>query len=177
MIKGNSIILRPALASDLDRLYAYHIDIANRGSYMPHGVLSHSAFQKRFQENGFWDQDEGVLLIVSLDGVILGQVEFFRTVNYLDEIELAYHIYDPDRRGKGLATEAVLLFVNYLFENKRFNRIRLVIHPDNAASRRVAEKCGFLHEGTARGAWFSQGRHQDVEIYAILRDEHRRKFI
>ena len=36
---------------------------------------------------------------------------------------------------------------------KPFNRIRLVILPENAASRRLAEKCGFRHEGTARQAY------------------------
>jgi RimJ/RimL family protein N-acetyltransferase len=46
-----------------------------------------------------------------------------------------------------------------------------VIHPDNSGSRRVAEKCGFQHEGTARGAWYNQGRHHDVEIYSILHSE------
>lgn len=53
----------------------------------------------------------------------------------------------------------------------RVNRIRLVIHPGNTASRRLAEKCGFRHEGTARGAWYNKGRHHDVEIYAILHDD------
>jgi hypothetical protein len=32
--------------------------------------------------------------------------------------------------------------VRYLFENGFMNRIRLTIHSDNVASRRVAEKCG-----------------------------------
>jgi ribosomal-protein-alanine N-acetyltransferase len=58
--------------------------------------------------------------------------------------------------------------VLYLFQTKRANRIRLVIHPDNLASRRLADKCGFHHEGTARGAWYHKGHHHDVEIYAIL---------
>jgi hypothetical protein len=40
-----------------------------------------------------------------------------------------------------------------------------------AASRRVADKCGFRHEGTARGAWYNNGRYQDVEIYAIVQDD------
>jgi RimJ/RimL family protein N-acetyltransferase len=43
----------------------------------------------------------------------------------------------------------------YLLETKAIKRIRLVIHPDNAASRRLAEKCHFRHEGTARGAWYN----------------------
>lgn len=68
-------------------------------------------------------------------------------------------------------TEAVNMMVRYLFETRRVNRIRLVIHTDNLASRRLAEKCGFRHEGTARGAWYHRGAHRDVEIYAILHDD------
>jgi len=168
MLKGKSITLRPVREIDLDQLYAYHIDIDNRGDFFPRGILSQPAFQKQFQETGFWSKEDGMLVIASPDDEILGHIEFFKTVNYLDEFELSYQIYAPEQRGKGITTEAVNLLVRYLFESKRVNRIRLVIHPDNRASRRIAEKCGFRHEGTARGAWYHKGTHQDVEIYAIL---------
>jgi ribosomal-protein-alanine N-acetyltransferase len=168
MLKGESITLRPVREIDLDQLYVYHLDIDNRGAYFPRGILAQPAFRKQFQETGFWSKDDGMLIIVSSNEEILGHIEFFKTVNYLDEYELSYQIYTPEQRGKGITTEAVKLLVRYLFETKRVNRIRLVIHPDNLASRRLAEKCGFKHEGTARGALYNKGTHQDVEIYAIL---------
>jgi RimJ/RimL family protein N-acetyltransferase len=112
-----------------------------------------------------------MLVIVSPQDKILGHIEFFKTVNYLDEFELSYQVYESEQRGKGVATEAVNLLVRYLFEAKQINRIRLVIHPDNLPSRRLAEKCGFKHEGTARGAWYNKGTHWDVEIYAILHED------
>jgi RimJ/RimL family protein N-acetyltransferase len=171
MLKGKSIILRPVRETDLDQLYAYHVDIDNRGNFYPRGIRSQPAFRKQFQETGFWSKDDGSLVIVSPQDEVLGHIEFFKTVNYLDEYELSYLVYAPEQRGKGVATEAVQLLVRYLFETKRVNRIRLVIHPDNVASRRLAEKCGFRHEGTARGAWYNRGRHRDVEIYAILHDD------
>lgn len=168
MLKGNTVTLRPVLEADLDQLYAFHLDIDNRGDFFPCGVLAQPLFHKRFQENGFWTKEDGMLVIVSVNDEIVGHIEFFKTVNYLDEYELSYQVYAVEKRGKGVATEAVNLLMRYLFENKRVNRIRLVIHPDNLASRRLAEKCGFRHEGTARGAWYHQGVHQDVEIYAVL---------
>lgn len=171
MLKGKTIKLRPIRETDLDQLYAYHVDIDNRGEFFPRGISTLTKFRKKFQEDGFWSSDEGTLIIVSLTDEIVGHIEFFKTVNYLDEYELSYHVYNPEQRGKGAASEAVNLFVRYLFETKRVNRIRLVIHPDNKASRRLAEKCGFRHEGTARGAWYNKGRHHDVEIYSILHDE------
>jgi RimJ/RimL family protein N-acetyltransferase len=171
MLIGKSITLRPVRDSDLEKLYNFHTDIRNRGDYFPRGILSQPAFQRQFQESGFWGKEEGMLLVVSPEDEILGHIEFFKTVNYLDEYELSYQLYDTKHSGKGVMTEAVNMLVQYLFETKRMNRIRLVIHPDNAASRRLAEKCGFKHEGTARGAWYNKGRHRDVEIYSILHDE------
>lgn len=112
-----------------------------------------------------------MLVIVNNASQIIGHIEFFKTVNYLAEYELSYILYTPEQRGKGIMTEVVNLMVRYLFETKNINRIRLVIHPDNAISRHLAEKCGFRHEGTARGAWYNKGKHHDVEIYAILHDE------
>jgi RimJ/RimL family protein N-acetyltransferase len=171
VLKGMSITLRPVREADLDLLYAYHIDIDNRGDFFPRGILAQPAFRTQFQETGFWSKDDGMLVMVSSKDELLGHIEFFKTVNYLDEYELSYQVYAPEQRGKGVATEAVNLLVRYLFETKRVNRIRLVIHPDNLASRRLAEKCGFRHEGTARGAWYNKGAHQDVEIYAILHED------
>ncbi len=48
-----------------------------------------------------------------------------------------------------------------------------MIVPENAASRRIAEKCGFVLEGTARGAFYNDGRNQDVLIYSLLRTDPR----
>lgn len=171
MLKGKSIILRPVRDSDLDQLYSYHIDIDNRGEFFPRGILAQTTFHKQFQDTGFWGKEDGMLVITSPSDEILGHIEFFKTVSYLDEYELSYQVYAPEQRGKGAATEAINLLVRYLFESKQVNRIRLVIHPGNLASRRLAEKCGFKHEGTARGAWYNRGTHHDVEIYAILHDE------
>lgn len=171
MLKGKSITLRPVRDTDVDQLYAYHVDIDNRGEFFPRGILAEPVFRRRFQETGFWEQDDGMLLIVSPGDEILGHIEFFKTVNYLNEYELSYQIYAPEQRGKGFTSEAVNLLVRYLFENKRLNRIRLVIDPGNLASRRLAERCGFQHEGTARGAWYHRGKHRDVEIYAILHED------
>jgi [ribosomal protein S5]-alanine N-acetyltransferase len=171
MLKGKFITLRPVRDTDLNQLYSFHIDIDNRGDYFPRGLLAQPAFHKQFEEMGFWGKEEGMLVIVSLDDMLLGHIEFFKTVNYLDEFELSYQVYASEQRGRGVATEAVQLLVRYLFETKQVNRIRLVIHPDNVASRRLAEKCGFRHEGTARGAWYHKGKHQDVEIYALVHDD------
>jgi ribosomal-protein-alanine N-acetyltransferase len=172
MLHGDKVTLRPVLASDLDRLYGAHIDIDNRGAYFPRGVQSETAFKRAFSETGFWQPDEGMFLIFDGDEMA-GHIEFFKPVNYWDALELSYQLYDDRFAGRGFVTEAVRLTVDYLFATKKFHRIHLVIVPENAASRRIAEKCGFVFEGTARGAFFNGGRNQDVMLYSLLRTDPR----
>ena len=35
----------------------------------------------------------------------------------------------------------------------------------------VAEKCGYRLEGVAREAWYHRGRHLDMAVYSLLRQE------
>lgn len=173
MLQGNTISLRPVRESDLDELYAAHVAIANRGDYFPLGVLSEPAFRREFSEKGFWQREEGTLLIITPEGETAGHIEFFKPVSYWDAFELSYQLYGDGFAGRGFTTEAVQLVVDYLFATKKQHRIHLVIVPENAASRRVAEKCGFVLEGTVRGAFYNDGRNQDVLLYSLLKSDPR----
>ena len=173
MLTGKKVLLRPMREADVDAAYAAHLDIANRGAYFPLGVRSEPAFRRDFAETGYWEREEGMLLIIGSDGELAGHIEFFKPVAYWDAFELSYQLYDADLAGRGYVSEAVQLLVDYLFGAKKQHRIHLVIVPGNAASRRVAEKCGFVLEGTVRGAFFNAGRNHDVLLYSLLRTDPR----
>lgn len=68
-----------------------------------------------------------------------------QVVNGDNELEVAYLMA---RRywGRGYATEAAIGCRNYAFETLRRDRLISLIHPDNCASRRVAEKNGMTLE-------------------------------
>jgi RimJ/RimL family protein N-acetyltransferase len=173
VLHGTRVTLRQVRSADLDALYAAHADIRNRGHFFPLGVQSEPAFRKAFADGELWGREEGMLLLETPDGEVAGHIEFFKPVVYWDAFELSYQLYDDRFAGRGLTTEAVQLLVDYLFDTKKANRIQLVIVPGNAASRRIAEKCGFQLEGTARGAFFNAGRSHDLLVHSLLRDDPR----
>jgi [ribosomal protein S5]-alanine N-acetyltransferase len=173
LLHGDHITLRPLRETDLEAAYAAHVNIANRGTFFPLGVMSEPAFRKAFAEDGFWEKERGTLLITTPDGEMAGHIEFFKPVTYWDAFELSYQLYDDQFAGKGFTTEAVQLLVDYLFGANKQHRIQLVIVPENSASRRIAEKCGFTLEGTARGAFFNGGRNVDVVVYSLVRTDPR----
>lgn len=172
MLTGERVQLRPIREVDLPAFISGYQNIRSRGAYFPLTVASEPVLKKRFAENGFWDRTEGMLLIWH-DDEIVGHIEFFVPVSYWDAFELSYLLYDERHSGHGYTTEAVQLLVDYLSATKKQHRIHLVIHPGNEASKRVAEKCGFVLEGTVRGAFFNDGRNHDVLLYSLLRDDPR----
>jgi RimJ/RimL family protein N-acetyltransferase len=67
------------------------------------------------------------------------------TVDGVDEFELAWHI-SKTHWNRGLGTEAATLARDLAFNRFGLTRLIALIHPDNAPSRRVAEKLGMAPE-------------------------------
>lgn len=103
-------------------------------------------------------------------------------------MECEYYIFKP-YRGRSYAMEALTAlcqraFAGKLFEMKEANYkyvcrkktakpqvIRAMIRTDNAASRRVVEKCGFQHSGTLQRYFWVESRYAvDCEIYELCKE-------
>ncbi|HMD55642.1 MAG TPA: GNAT family N-acetyltransferase [Phycisphaerae bacterium] len=81
-------------------------------------------------------------LILRATGELIGDCGLVnQQVDGVLEIEIGYHIR-RDLWGQGLATEAALACRDYGFNILGYQRLVSLIHPQNAASRRVAEKVG-----------------------------------
>ena len=78
---------------------------------------------------------------------------------------------DLAANGRGHATDAVYLTCQFAFEHAGLHRVQPAIMPRNARSRRVVEKVGFRHEGTAVRYLKIAGVWEDHDIYALTREE------
>jgi ribosomal-protein-alanine N-acetyltransferase len=101
-------------------------------------------------------------------GELVGDAGLTRTeVEGVGEIELGW-VVRGDRGGRGIATEAGAAWRDHAFGPLGLMRIVSMIRPDNAASRRVAEKIGMRVEGEA---FWNDAPHL---VYALDRDEGTR---
>ncbi len=171
MIYGHGIELRTVRETDLDYLYALLTDIANRGDFVPLHIPAEPVFKRQFHDTGFWNEEYGRLLIGTPEDDIVGSIWYFTSIPYFDGLEIGYTMFDPLQRGQGIMTEALSLFTDYLFQSRKIHRVQLIIAEGNLASAKVAQKCGFTYEGTARQAMFQRGQYRDMQWYALLRDE------
>lgn len=173
MLVGKRVVLRTVRESDLDHLYELMADVRAMGDYWTPHMESEIKRRKRILETGDWESDRGMLLITDRADRILGQVFFFTPASYLNAVELAYRIYEPEDWGQGYMAEAVSLMVAYIFETRHVSRIQATTLPGNRGSQGVLKKCGFQYEGIMRQAIFHRGEAQDLHLFAIVRGEQQ----
>ncbi len=74
----------------------------------------------------------------------------FHTINWaVPKLEIGYWVR-TSRAKEGFCTEAVTALTNFARETLHANRLEITSDPRNIASRRVAEKVGFVLEGIMR---------------------------
>lgn len=172
MIRGQRVGLRHVTEADLPYIKRSASDPQIRGPFSASRMTSPFQVEQRWKENGYSNDDAERLLICHLlDGSVIGDVVHFAAVRYSTAREIGWTLADVAMRGQGLATEAAGLLVDYLFENLPINRLQCSMNVDNHASRRVAEKCGFQHEGIQRGIVFVGGTYIDGHSLSLLRSD------
>lgn len=171
MLEGKRINLRLFKEKDVPKFVELTSNIIENGEYWFGEPPSEVKLKKKFSENGFWERDWGRMLIEDKQGKIIGNLNFFESIPYSEGYEIGYRIYRPEDRGKGYMTEALRLFIAYLFALKKIERIQVCAFEENVASWKVAEKCDFTYEGTLRRAVYQKGKYHDLRVYSILREE------
>ncbi len=86
-----------------------------------------------------------IWMIESRDGIHIGDLSF-KGLGSDGSVEIGYGISE-EFQGKGFATEAVDAAVNWALGQPDVKRVEAETEPDNRASQRVLEKCGFIPTG------------------------------
>jgi [ribosomal protein S5]-alanine N-acetyltransferase len=145
--------------------------------YMPIEPWTVSALKKRLlaSEPDLADEEKQEhRWIVQYGRKSVGIVAVLRPVFRQRHAEISYHLAEA-HQGKGIGTEAVTLLVANVFEQTDFTRLFAYISISNRASRALAEKLGFVHEGTLRSHFIIRGRLVDQCVYGLLRKDWQRK--
>lgn len=80
----------------------------------------------------------------------------------------------PDARGRGIAVTAVQRLARWAFDDLALPRVRWAAYVGNTPSRRVAERAGFVMEGTARLGLEQRGQRRDAWTASMLPEDLQR---
>ncbi|MBB1261708.1 GNAT family N-acetyltransferase [Streptomyces alkaliterrae] len=119
---------------------------------------------------GGWDRGASASFaaLAATDGSLLGSVTL-RWVDRTDGLAMIGYWTLPSARGQGLATRATGAVTDWAFQTADARRIEIAHAVGNDASCRVAERCGYLPEGTLRESHrFGDGKYHDEHLHARL---------
>ena len=97
-------------------------------------------------------------------GELVGYIDLMNLKSETEEPEVGFWI-KTSQAGKGLATIATNAIVSYGFNKLGLERIVLGCKPDNLATKRVAEKCGFKFEKL-----YTHPHHGEAELWVRKKD-------
>ena len=149
MMETDRILLRHWLESDAEALFRYASDpdVGPRAGWPPHKSVEESmeVIRTVFNTDTMWavvwkETGEAIgcagYLPASHSNLAIGETE----------CEVGYWIAHP-YWGKGICTEALRLVIDYCFLEKGYTVLWGDYFPENPASGRVMEKCGFVDTG------------------------------
>lgn len=99
-------------------------------------ILNREARHGRSFSFAIWSE-KNLIGQISLGGVIYGAMRGG---------QIGYWI-DRNFANRGYTTKAVEMLTQYAFDVLKLHRVEINLRPENAASRRVAEKAGYVYEG------------------------------
>jgi len=130
----------------------------------------------RLQEAAGYSSKE--FIIETEEGIPIGRLNYHDLDTKHQRTEVGFQIAEKEYWGRGYGTDAVIAFLDYLFNELGLHRVYLRLENYNTRALKCYEKCGFTQEGILRHHAFARGEYHDEVMMGILRDEfnqrHRR---
>jgi RimJ/RimL family protein N-acetyltransferase len=171
-LNGSICIVRPMKSTDAESLSRHatnHAVWAKLRDRFPHPYTLQDALEwiRHCECNVGFPTN----LAIEFEGAAIGCIG----IEERDDIErlsaeVGYWIGE-EHWGKGIATDALRVFVPYAFDHFGILRLYAHVFANNPASRRVLEKNGFQLEGIMRKAVIKQGQLLDEYLYSLLSDD------
>lgn len=144
MLEGVNINLRVMEPEDVPLFHDWIDNVEFQGRYTPFAQKSLEERKKSFSESS---EDQKLFIIENKDRKRIGVIFYFKVKGGpYDLLEIGY-LMDIVERKKGYCTEAVRVFVDFLFLSMDIERIQAATDKRNKASQRVLEKSDFTEEG------------------------------
>ena len=170
ILETERLILRRVLPSDVKEMFELRSNPETM-KYIPRPLVTNydeALAHIKMMEDKI-ETNEGINWAITLKGddKMLGVIGHYRIKPEHYRAEVGYMIL-PEYHGKGITTEAVQCVVDYGFNTMQLHSIEGVIDPENDASQRVLQKCGFVKEAHFKEYEFYDGKFIDAVVYSKL---------
>lgn len=116
----------------------------------------------------------GLALGIFYNNAVAGGIGMLQWDHDVKKAQVGYWIA-CEYEGKGIVSQSLLCFLQFLFEKLNLNKIELQYVAANKRSARVAERMGFKIEGVLRQSFIRNGIVEDLVITGLLKSEWKQR--
>lgn len=117
-----------------------------------------------------YDDKKGLTAGILYQGELAGMVSF-NNLDWTNGIGYIGYWLATEFQGKGIMTRAVRSLVDYAFTELNLNRVDIRAAYENAKSRAIPERLGFMEEGLIRQAEWLYDHYADHVVYGMLAND------
>lgn len=172
-LHGDRVSLVPLSKEDMMVIAPFFSDTEALFHYLPDKLMPRNDEQLRVLMEDWNDGERNLVFACRYEGRTIGIVSLSDIDFVSGNGELGVMISDVSVRGKGLATEAVMLMLDYAFGELRLHRVTVRVAPENEPSLKLFHKVGFIREGRMREVMRRRDGYGDLLFFGLLEDEYR----
>jgi len=175
-LKGSLITLRSITLSDCTDLYVSWLNDEAINVYLETRFEVHTVESIRSFVEGILKSDSSYMfaMIANDTNKHIGNIKLGPIHPHYLYADVGYLIGDKNYWGKGIATEAIKLVVDFAFNELNLRRVQAGVFEHNIASEKALTKAGFSLEGRMRKQLSvdpQQAKWQDHLYYGILKED------
>jgi len=138
-------------------------------TYLPYGPFEQLSDFRQWLDS--WCLGDDPLFYAIIDqrsGKAVGMASYLRIDPAAGVIEVGHIHFSPLLQRTPLATEAMFLMMQRVFDELGYRRYEWKCDAQNAPSKKAARRLGFIFEGIFRQATIYKGRNRDTAWFAII---------
>ncbi|MBO8126413.1 MAG: GNAT family N-acetyltransferase [Firmicutes bacterium] len=175
MIEGERVYLAELREEDLPKILSWNLD-EELNQYIDSDLpTSPEECRKWYQalQSDRYAQSFGIYLYETNE--LIGEIELINITWRNGHAELRIRIGEKQYWNQGLGTEAVRIFLGYVYHQLKLERVYLRVYETNKRAIRCYRKAGFKFEGKLTKSRHVPRDQGSIILMRILRKEYLRK--
>jgi RimJ/RimL family protein N-acetyltransferase len=171
VFSNDGVTLRPLDLGDLEITYAWHNDVGIEIASGWGRRQSLTTFRQRFEALLAAPPAEHRIFGIEVEGRLIGRIDLSLIEPAHRHAMLGLFLGQREYWGRGHARTAIRILLDYAFTVENLDRVYSHVYAFNARSLGLMRAAGLTAEGVLRQHYLHNGKHQDVHVFGILKDE------
>lgn len=169
-VKGKDAVIRRAIKSDAQELLDYLDIIGGESDFLTFGAegLGITLEEEEAFIEGNMNQDNGLFIVVVLEGKIIGNLNFAGGVKQRTRHTGEFGVSVlKEFWGQGIGRELITYLIDWAKDTGIVTKINLKVRSDHEKGMKLYKSLGFIEEGIQTRDFLIEGKYYDSLIMGL----------